>query len=366
MIIQTQIQESRIDILAIGINNYEHLQRLSSAFINLDKIKHIFTENESISIYQDNQIRIFPDISSTDFRNIIVEFTHSRSATGDILIFYFFGHGAVLKNGEFYFCTKDTINGIKDSLLPLSAISFREVVNTLSSVDVIPCFIIDSCFSGTSINTTNINIGLNLEYQLNQSLGNSYAILASSGSDSYSYERTQGSIFTSALVEIMENGLHNHRNHEFISISNISKYVNEKLIREGAPLIRLDIGKTFPNLHLCRNRLFSNKIRRERFVPSYKPLFEFMWNNGNPRGFTPDEIRQDMPSAYGNNRKFMYIWGLLKEEFIQDNGKKRVLSQKGIEFCQNRIPIYDEMILIEDTNLWQPSEVAKLVYFKDI
>lgn len=356
---------SNTTILAFGIGNYESLPILSSASINLDNIIRVFTKDKD-SIYQENQLLAFYDITSDGLRKIITEYVYSRSATGDTLILYFFGHGAVLNNGEFYFCTKDTKNSFNENLVPSSAVSFREIVSSLSSIDIIPCFIIDSCFSGVTINSKKMNVGLNIEYQINQFLGNSYAILTSSGSDSFSYEEKNGSFFTTAFTDIIDRGLYNHRNQEFITVSNICTYINEKLAVQGVSLARLDIGKTFPILPISRNKLFSQKIRKEKFVPSYKTLFEYLWNNGSIRDFTPDEIRKDMPSAYGNNRKFMYIWGLLEE--IQEPGGRKVrkLTKKGEDFCKNTVPIHEEMIFVEDTDKWVPNPESRLVFLKDI
>jgi hypothetical protein len=359
------IENMNTTILGFAESNYDHLSTLTGTENDLERIKQIFSGDSEISVYPENSVELFHNCTLSEVQNTIVNYVYERSARGDKIIFYFSGHGAVLGNGDLYLCTKDTRKGFGgNGFLPLSALSMREIIQTLSNADILPCFIIDACFSGTSININKINFGVTLEYLANQTLGNSYAILASSGSDSFSLGDSEGGYFTNAIFDISQSGLPNNIEDKFVTIQNITKPLNEILAVKGAPLSRLHIGKSFPNLPLCKNIYFEEKIRKERFIHSYKPIFEHIFRNGSPQPFSPSELRSKYPSAYGNSTKMIYIWGLLEK--IHGDGNLRHLTQKGLLFVQNKISIPKVMILHPSTKDWIPAEDTKYIYYDEV
>jgi len=362
-----QIQNSNISIFSVGVSNYDYLQNLPGIQIDLARLRHVLVNDDVVSLFSSDRLFEFFNPTLSEVQSALVEYINGRSARGDILIFYFSGHGAVLGNGDFYFCLKDTNRGFDNQgFLPLSALSFREVINSISMADIYPCFIIDACFSGASINSTNVNIGLNLEYLTENSLGSSYSILSSSGADSFSLGNMDGGYFTNNFVSILENGLPRSINDENVTLQNIVLPLNNRLAIDGSPLTRLHIGSSFPILNLCKNRNYRTDIRTERFVRSYKPLFDRIWNDGDPIPFTPEEIRSEMPSAYGNNKKFDYIWGLIEEIEIEGLGKVRKLTNKGKRFCQNVESIPVEMIKLPNSDEWIPRIDTNYITLSDL
>ena len=352
-------------ILGFSESGYDYLSTLSGTRNDLEKIETIFAGDSSISVYPETSLALHHDCTLSEIQNIINEYVYGRSARGDKVIFYFSGHGAILGNGDLYLCTKDTRKGFGgEGFLPLSALSMREIILTLSNADILPCFIIDACFSGTSINIDKINFGVTLEYIANRTLGNSYAILASSGSESFSLGDSEGGYFTNGIYQISQNGLPNNIEDEFITIQNITKPLNEVLAIQGAPLSRLHIGKSFPNLIICKNKKFEDKIRKERFVPSYKPIFEHILRNGTPQSFTPGELRSEFPSAYGNSTKMINIWGLL--ERVEGDGNYRQLTKKGLLFIKNEISIPKVMIKNPLTDEWSPAEDTEYIFYDEV
>ena len=355
-------ENNDLTVLEFGISNYDQLHQLPGTRRDIENLKNVLISTGSIGIYPESNVETYFDLTLNEIQEILINYTYSRSGRGDKLIFYFSGHGAVLGNGDFYFCLKDTKKGFgNEGFLPLSALSLREIINTLSNFDILPCFIIDACFSGASINVEKVNVGLNIEYLASKALGNSYAIIASSGSDSFSYGDEEGGFFTNELVRLMKSGLPASINEKFITVQNITMPLNEILAKEGFPLTRLHIGKTYPELILCKNKNYKDDFRIERMVHSYLPLFIYVWNDGHPKPFTPEEIRQKMPSAYGNNRKLDYIWGLLEEVEIEGMGKVRRLTDKGKRFCQNQVTIAKEMIFDNEKEIWKPRSNTKFI-----
>ena len=352
-------------IIGFGIEEYDNLPSLMGVSNDLSNIEILFTKDEVISIYSSSKINLYLNSTTSEIHNVITEYVSNRTARGDKLIFYFAGHGAVLGNGDFYLCAKDTKKGFDlKGFLPLSAISIREIIFTLSVADILPCFIIDACFSGTSINTERVNFGLAVEYIANKSLGNSYAILASSGSDSFSIGNNAGGYFTNSILHDYYSSKFNNLQDEYITIQNIAKPLNDILAKKGAPLSRLHIGRSYPLLNICKNINYKEKIRKESLVHSYKPIFEYILRDGDPKPFTPGELRGAFPSAYGNNKKMIYIWGLLEE--VEGNSKLRKLTEKGVCFVNNEISLSKTMIKDPNTEEWTPSENTEYIFYRDL
>ena len=139
---------SRTTVLAVAVSEYSSLRKLPGTKHDLNMIEEIFQNDSKVALYKQN-FRLLSNPTVNQFRKAISEYALSRSARGDILIFYFSGHGTVLGANDFAFCLKDTSTGTDEcKILSLSTVSFRDVIQTLSLVDVFPVFIIDTCFSG--------------------------------------------------------------------------------------------------------------------------------------------------------------------------------------------------------------------------
>jgi hypothetical protein len=158
--------------------------------------------------------------------------------------------------------------------------------------------------------------------------------------------------------------LPNNFQDEYITIQNIAKPLNDILAIKGAPLSRLHIGRSYPILNICKNVNFEEKIRKESLIHSYKPIFEYILRDGEPKSFTPGELRGAFPSAYGNSTKMIYIWGLLEE--VEGNSKVRKLTEKGLRFVNNEISLPKTMIKDPNTGEWKPSEDTEYIFYHDL
>ena len=183
-LIQEQVTEARKNIgittiFTVGVSEYDHMRRLSGPTLDLESIRRCFIENSDTSLYGEQQLIEIADPTSDELRTQVTEFAENRRARGDIVIFYFSGHGGVLAGGKFLLCTKDTrVSQSLDGggLLSTSAVLFQDIVHTFSSVDCRPIFIIDACFSGTSALEQGFQIGQMVQNEA-YSFGNSYALL---------------------------------------------------------------------------------------------------------------------------------------------------------------------------------------------
>ncbi|MGI6740740.1 MAG: caspase family protein [Brevefilum sp.] len=358
----------RTQIIAVGVSDYQNLPKLRGPSKDLEAFKKLLVSNRKTALYQEEKFQALENPNTNELRNTLLEYTRSRSARGDILIFYFSGHGYVSGNGDFSLCLTDTLKGFGDSgILALSALPFSEIIKSLSAVDVYPCFILDACFSAASTKVGHINVGMQIEYEISKQLGNSYAILASSNPDAYSIETKEGGFFTQAICETIISGLDLDQNDPHISIRHLPIPVDKKLSKIGAPLSRLHIGHSFPEIAIAINPVFNPNIRSERFTKAYISLLKYAWNNGDPICFSLDEIRKDLPSGYGNHSKFEYIWGLLEDSQLPNGKRCRRLTQKGIDFMEGNVQIFREMQRDpEDPNRWKPKEGSEQISFEEI
>src|SRR3990172_8819933 len=142
---------TRVTILAIGVSNYDdpYLASLHGPEHDVQNLKQLLAENPKTALFESNQFVEVLNPDSGELRQFLNEYLMGRSAEGDILIFYFSGHGVSIGRDDFGFCTTDTIiHPTSHVVLPLSVIKFSEILSSINLANVIPVFIIDACYSG--------------------------------------------------------------------------------------------------------------------------------------------------------------------------------------------------------------------------
>lgn len=340
---------SRSYVLTVGVSEYDHLEYLSGPAQDLGLVQNIFVENPSVSIYSSRYVSLLnPTVDM--FREALLNFSLARSARGDILILYFSGHGAVLGNNAFGFCLRDTAcKPDGRGILPLSIISFADVVQTLSAVDVFPVFIIDACFSGTTAPQGTNTVTAVMQDSLQAHLAGAYAFLASSNADTPSLDSPFGGLFTRTLHSVVVNGLGDNagRHLPFITLEDLENPLQERLVQDGHPLLRCHIGQGLPRVPIARNAQFHPDT--ERFVPYMKRIIEYIWDSGNPREIQIQELLDNVgPGAYGNHSKLSRTpWALLEDV---SNNSTRKLSKKGIAFAKGELKIPQK--IVRDAVTW--------------
>lgn len=139
----------RTTVMSVTVSKYQHLNPLPGVCVDRDTIKQLFTDKRHLGVYDKSQFIELKDPTLDVVRSSLVEYVYSRSARGDILIFYFSGHGCVVGANDFGFCLADSKLGMEGiGILPLSVLNFRSMIQTLVAADIHPVFIIDACFSG--------------------------------------------------------------------------------------------------------------------------------------------------------------------------------------------------------------------------
>ncbi len=356
---------SRVSVIAVTVSEYISLPKLKGTRHDLRMIGELFSNNMQISLYQSRSIYLL-NSTVNQFRKTIIEYAMSRSARGDILVFYFSGHGTILGTNEFAFCLKDTSFGIDESkILSLSTVSFREVVQTLSSVDVFPVFIIDACFSGVTAPQGTVSVTGQMGDFLRTYFAGSYALLASTSLETQSFETAFGGFFTRAIHSIALNGLENEsgRHMPFLTLETLSAPLQDQLAKDGHPLSRCYIGPDMPSVAIAKN--FKFRPDTESFVPYMRRIVEYAWNNGKPRNISNDELLKNVgKGAYANHSKLSYKpWGLLEDG---PENSIRVLTERGLLFAKGKLKISKLIIRDPVTWEWIPSPDSKMISIQEV
>lgn len=335
---------NRVTIFSVGVNNYNdrHLPRLHGTHNDIEKIKYILTINKKTAVYKAKQFIELKDPTSTVLKKKINEYVLDRSADGDILVFYFSGHGVAIGRDDFGFCTTDTvIHPISKMALPFSVVKFSEIMQSLNAANVIPVFIIDACYSGIAGKTLQIppvDVISTIQNQVHTLSASSYALLCSCSELQATLDTPDGGIFSSQLFTTLKDGLDkNESNESVLTLQDIYNKLYENVLRNASDQIpRMYLGNTLPRFAFSLNS--KHKIKSLVLSPFYVSILQALWNNGKERSLTPDEISTYCgKGAYGNHSKLRLTPWLLVEKI--PNSKNLRLSKRGKLFMQNKLKI---------------------------
>ena len=344
----------RTYIIGVAISNYDHLPSLIGTAKDIDVIKDLFLSNVETALYDDSNTDFYFNVTSDKFRSIFTDYALSRSARGDILIFYFSGHGGVLSN-QFEFCLSDSALGYEgNGLLPTTTVSFRDILHTLASFDIHPIFIIDACFSGRTAPSGYEEITSLMDSQIESAMAKSYALLASSSPYSSSTGTFEGGSFTQALSSILVNGLDTDPARHFpnINLDQIASPIQKKLTKMGYPLSKCYVGNALPQVAISKNVSF--KPDKIVLAPYMGRIVDFLWNEGDLITATRSDLLKNVgPGAYGNHKKLsLPPWNLVED--AKEAGYRQ-LTKRGIRFASGKIKMPKTIILDPLSWEWVPA-----------
>jgi hypothetical protein len=355
----------RVTILAVGVSQYVSLDNLRGPRADLVGVEWLFTD-PNIGLYDKSDVNVFENPTSQQIREWLLKYVCERTAVGDILVFYFSGHGTVVGPGEFAFCLSDTAarNDSAD-VFPLSVLHFGDVVDTLTSVDVYPVFIIDACYSGAAAQSHQIASGgviALMHDTMHRRAGSSYAILCACSSRRTTVDDLDGGVFTKLLMDILEEGLPGKQRQKTVALDDIFPILQESCEQTpdlNAP--RLYLGPSLPKFALCRNAAYQELTYT--FTAYMADLVRAMWNRGSPRSLKLAQIRELSAGAYGNHRKLSFApWGLLENGA---SAKERRLSARGRDFAEGKLKV-PQLIRANDSNTASPASWERVPGSSDV
>jgi hypothetical protein len=329
---------SRTSVLLIGVAVYDQLPNLVGPSSDMEMMAQLFLEDGDVALYAKERVRELENPSAQEFRDTIIDYCQSRSARGDILILYFTGHGCAIGGSSFAFCLRDARVGFEGTgILPLSVVSLDHVVQTITSYDIHPVFIIDACFSGTTAPLGYAALTSTMDVTLRSTSADAFGLLASSSPFSPSLDTPDGGAFTQALFSVVMRGLHGEsgRRMPFLTLDQLAGPLQGELTEQGHPLSRLYVGRDLPLLPIARNTTF--RPHPERFTPYMTALVNLLWNSASPRDVEVSQFASIGQGAYANHSKLsLQPWRLLED--VGSNAVRR-LTSRGRQFARGKLTI---------------------------
>lgn len=338
----------RVTILAVGVWQYQYMRRLTGPERDLQNLRDIMIDDPDLAIFEPRQYRELSNPTSELLRQEINQYVIDRGADNDILLFYFSGHGAPIGGSDFAFCTTDTTYLIEEhTILPMTAVSFTEILRTLWIKKVIPIFIIDACFSGTAGGALIAYIGQlvdELKGEIQRKYASTYALLCSAPSDEEVRDNPNGDggFFSSALADLAREGIDpNNRRTPTVTLTSIFPFLRraaESSVISPTPM--LFIGPTLPEFSIVKNVYF--EALEYRLQPHLVAVLRALWNNGVPCELRPRDILSITGSngAYGNHQKLSFAaWNL-----VESSGSCRRLTERGIAFMRGELRVPRDVV----------------------
>jgi site-specific DNA-methyltransferase (adenine-specific) len=339
--------QGRVSVIAAAVSKYQNLQDLPGADRDAALVRAMFETSDELALYGGTTL-VLANPRAEELRTAVLDYATSRSARGDVLVFYFSGHGCVLGETEFGFCTTDSQKSDDGSMLPLSVVGFRDIVRTLAAVDVHPVFIVDACFSGAMITAA-------MQDSLHQNAGAAYAFLCSSYEATPSIDTSKGGAFTTALHDAARAGRSDPegKRHRYLMLKDLSGPVQDALGRAGNPLSRCYLGPDLPSIPIVKN--VGYQPLRYLFSSYFDTLIEYLWNSGDPRPIKVKDIAEKIGNgAYGNHRKLsLPPWDLVEDGA---NAGARQLTARGKRYACGKLSIPQVIEQDPSTKVWRAAD----------
>jgi hypothetical protein len=353
----------RVSLIAIGVENYLHLEPLPGPGNDIRRLKKLLIDDPTTAVIPQQRSTFLENPDSASVRKCILEYVLARSAPNDILVLYFSGHAARVGNNDLGLCTTDTYfhRGF-GHVPPLGVVRFGDIIETVASSKVDPVIILDACYSGTAIASVQ-QIYDQLKRQVQAEVASNYALLCSSRSTEESTTLFEGGVFSETLFRAAKTSIEaaENRRKPWLSLQDLYSAIRKDLEKNQSSNPLLFVGSSLPAFPFVKNPNF--EPRSERFTPSHKASLEVFWNNGHPIDFETNELMRHGPTVYTTHAKLCYApaWALLEQ-----TGKTKRLSARGREFIHGRLKIPLVIVKDELTQEWNAAPGSIEVAIDDI
>jgi len=355
----------RVTILAVGVWEYQYMGRLTGPEQDIQNLRTVLIENPEVAIFQQRQYRELRNPTSERLRQMVNQYVQDRGADHDIVLFYFSGHGVAIEGNDLAFCTIDTdFTEEEKSLLPMTAVSFTEILRTLWIKKVYPVFIIDACYAGLAAGAL-MKLINELQGEVQRRYASSYGLLCTAPIDEEVRDNPHGNggLFSTSIIEMARNGLNSRdRRSKTVTLAGLFPHLRTRIERLGAgPMPILLLGPTLPDFSVFKNIFY--RPLEYHLQPHLVAVLRALWNNGEPRQLRPSEINRitRQEGSYGNNKKLVRPpWALVE---ILPKSQRR-LSDRGLAFMRGEIRIPRDVISIDKEN-YQAKPDTEMVGIED-
>jgi hypothetical protein len=357
------LYSNRASVIAVGVEKYEFMPKLSGPSKDVEKIKKLLSDDFETALYKGNRFTQLIDPKSDQLRKTIVDYAMDRSAPNDILVFYFSGHGVIIGHNDLGICAVDTqIHPEFKIPVPLNLIRFSDIIETLSAVKVDPVIIIDACFSGQGGEIIG-RIYDQLKRNIQAETASSYALLCSSRKIEATPDHQEGGPFSSTLVNVANKGKDgkDYKRKKELTLKDLYSSIREEIEIMGLDIVpQLFIGDTLPDFGFVKNNKF--KPLTTSITKGQLKVLNALWNNGNSKILSVDDFQKIGSTEHTTYNKLSYkpAWGLLEKV----DSKKRRLSIRGIQFMKGELKI-PKSIIKQDNEEWVPNTNAQLLGIED-
>jgi len=356
---------SRVTIIAVGVGKYTYCTDLDGPAHDIANLHNLLVDNPNTALYPESQFITVSNPSSGDLRHTLAEYAMGRSASHDILVFYFSGHAIRIGANDLGLCTKDTCpNPCFDppAHVPLNLVRYSDIIETLAAVKVDPIIILDTCFSGRAEGITN-DIYSRLKRIIQAETGSTYALLCSSTKLEQTLDHNTGGPFTTLLSTVASKGCADKKRQYTLDLRDLYPLLRQEIetnFFNTTP--QLFVGETLPEFGLVRNVEYSP--RQERLNETQLRILAALWNRGSPTTLSIHQMAKEInPIAYTIHTKLSYSPGWV---LIEGPKSDRRLTTRGKRFMKGELRIPFAIQKNPSTGEWIAAPNSETVSFEEL
>lgn len=360
---------SRVTIFSVGVWQYHHMPRLTGPQQDVQNLRRILTQDQGIALFRPHQYQELNNPTSEQLRQSVNTYVYNRGADNDILIFYFSGHGSPVGANDFAFCTVDTQPMIEEqTILPMTAVSFSDILRTLWIKQVVPIFIIDACYSGAAGGALHVTVSQmvdTLKGEIQRRYASSYALLCSAPNDEQVRDNPDGAggFFSSNICDLIQKGINKRdKKTKSITLGTLFNPLRSRAETSAiSPIPMLFLGPTLPEFSIANNVHYSPL--EYHLQPHLVAVLRVLWNDGQPKALKPNEIAglTKITGPYGNHKKLSFrSWDL-----VETVNKKRQLTQRGMDFMRGELKVPRDVLQDRETHEDYPKPGTDMVGIQD-
>jgi uncharacterized caspase-like protein len=221
--------------LLVGVSEYDEqtFKPLPAATNDVIAVKQVLI-HPGMGGFAEADVAVLTNASRQEIEEAIYTLFAKRQK-GDLLLFYFSGHGVKDEKGKLYLATRNTRKD-QGALFKPSAVAATILHDSMNeSKSERQIIILDCCFSGAIAQGLTVKDDGTVDIQA-QLGGKGRAILTSSNSVQYSFEQEDSdlSIYTRYLVEGIEKGTADQDEDGWISVDELHNYASSK-VQQASP-----------------------------------------------------------------------------------------------------------------------------------